>query len=342
MQVLVTGGFGFVGSAIVTAMLRAGHRVRVLDLPDHPKREAFERAWRALGDVEIAGADIGRADQVEQAVKGCRMVVHSAALLNSIASYSQFHRVNVLGTENVCRACLNEGVERLVVISTSDVFGIPELGETITEDTPLRPWKEPYADTKIQAVKAARYYRDSRQLPVTIIYPGWVYGPGDRQFFPAILNMLKDRHVFTWERRNPYEINLIYIDDLVDAVTRCLTSHKQRNGEYLILEPRTFTTPARLFGLMAEHFNLPIRIHHVPYALMMVIAACSQWLARRRIVRKHLLSTTDVKAFGNEFHFSVDRARRELGWEPKMTVDQGLRKAFDWQTQRLNNPDLVI
>ena len=342
MQVLVTGGFGFVGSAIVTALLRAGNRVRVLDLGDHPKREAFERVWRNLGQVEIFGADIGRADQVEQAVKGCRMVVHSAALLNSIASYSQFHRVNVLGTENVCRACLNEGIDRLVLISTSDVFGIPDLGEIITEDTPLRPWNEPYADTKIQAVKAARYYRDARQLPVTIIFPGWVYGPGDRQFFPAILDMLKDKHVFTWERRNAYEINLIYIDDLVNAVMKCLTSHRQRNGEYLILETHTFTTPAKLFARMAEFFNLPIRVHRIPYGLMMLIALCSQWLARRRIVKKHLLSTTDVKAFGNEFHFSVERARQELGWQPSTSVDQGLRKAFEWQAQRLHNPDLVI
>lgn len=342
MQVLVTGGFGFVGSAVVTAMLRAGNQVRVLDVEDHPKREAFERAWRELGPIEIFAADIGRADQVEKAVKGCHLVVHSAALLNSVARYSQFHRVNVLGTENVCRACLNEGVDRLVLISTSDVFGIPDLGEILTEDSPLRPWNEPYADTKIQAVKAARYYRDNCHLPVTIIFPGWVYGPGDRQFFPAILDMLKSKHVFTWERRNAYEINLIYIDDLVEAIMKCLTTHRQHNGEYLILETHTFMTPARLFARMAEFFELPIRIHHVPYHMMMLIAAFSQWLAQRRIIDKHLLSTTDVKAFGNEFHFSIERARKELGWQPSTPVDQGLQKAFEWQAQRLQNPDLVI
>lgn len=341
MQILVTGGFGFVGSAVVTALLRAGHQVRVLDLPQHPLRDAFEAHWAPYGSVEILGGDIGRADQVEQAVQGCEQVVHAAALLNSIADYSLFHRVNVLGTENVCRACLQHGVKRLVIISTSDVFGIPELGETITEDSPLRPWGEPYADTKIQAVKAARHYRDSRALPVSIIYPGWVYGPGDRQFFPAIIDMLKDKHVFTWERRNAYEINLIYIDDLVTAVMQCLSTHADRNGEYLVLESHTFTTPARLFKTIADHFQLPIRIHHVPYGVMMLIAWCSQWLARRRIIRKHLLSTTDVKAFGNEFRFNADKTMRDLDWSPKTKVDEGLKKALEWQEKRRKNPDLV-
>lgn len=341
MHYLVTGGFGFVGSAVVTALLRAGNSVRVLDLPGHPLQPAFEKHWRQYGEPEIVAGDIARADVVEQAVRGCQRVVHAAALLNSIAGYSQFHRVNVLGTENVCRAAALENVQRLVVISTSDVFGIPRLGETISEDSPLRPWGEPYADTKIQAVKTARFYRDTQSLPVTLIYPGWVYGPGDRQFFPAIIDMIKDRHVFTWERRNPYEINLTYIDDLVEAILKALNLPAGHCGEYLIMDTHTFMPPARLFQTIADFFQQPIRVHHVPYAVMMLIAWCSQWLAQRKIIKKHLLSTTDVKAFGNEFHFSIERAARELNWKPRMPVEKGLEHSLQWQQKRRENPDLV-
>lgn len=341
MRYLVTGGFGFVGSAVVTALLRASRQVRVLDLPDHPCRQAFERHWESFGNVDFVGADIADADAVNRAVSGCQQVVHAAALLNSIARFPQFQRVNVQGTDNVCRAALAHGVQRLVLISTSDVFGIPLQGETITEASPLRPWGEPYADTKIGAVNVARQYRNQNGLPLTILFPGWVYGPGDRQFFPAIIDMIKDKHVFTWHRRNPYEINLVYIDDLVNAVLKALALPSGQQGEYLILEPRTAMPPARLFQTVADFFNTTIRVHHVPYGLMMLIARCSQWLAQNKIIPKHLLSTTDVKAFGNEFHFSVEKAARELDWRPQTAVDAGLQKALLWQKKRQEDPALV-
>jgi len=340
MQVLVTGGFGFVGSKAVSALASRGYKVRVFDLPNHPLRRRFEEHWHTLGEVEIVEGDIARYRDVQGAVAGCRWVLHTAALLNSIAPYSQFHRVNALGTENICKVSLDADIKRLVIVSTSDVFGIPRLGEVLNEDSELTPWHEPYADTKIEAVKAARRYRD-KGLPVTLIYPGWVYGPGDRQFFPAVINMINDKHVFTWERRNPYEINLTYIDDLVDALIRCLTTHVNRNGEYLILDTDTFMTPARLFRAMADHLELPVKVHHIPYPLMMLIAFCSQWLARLGIIAKPLLSTTDVKAFGNEFHFSNAHALAELQWKPTTTIEDGLRKSMEWQKKRRENPDLI-
>ena len=341
MDYLVTGGFGFVGSAVVTALLKAGRTVRVFDLPNHPCRHAFEQHWGQFGRPQIMIGDIGDKVAVNLAVQGCKRIVHAAALLNSIAPLAQFHKVNVQGTQNLCEAAIVHQVQRVVLISTSDVFGIPLMGETITENSPLQPWGEPYADTKIEAAKLARQLRDTQGLPLTIIYPGWVYGPGDRQFFPAVLEMIKDRHVFTWHRRNPYEINLIHIDDLVDAVLRSLALGKGKKGEYLILNTHTFMTPARLFSLMADSVGQPIRVHYVPYPLMMLIARCSQWLARKNLIPKHLLSTTDVKAFGNEFHFSTEAATRELGWKAAMPVEQGIEQALAWQHKRRTNPDLV-
>lgn len=340
MRILVTGGFGFVGSKAVAALAGAGHSIRVLDVAGHPLRDRFAQLWAGIGRVEIVEGDVSVYRDVEGAVKGCDRVLHTAALLNSIANYSDFHRVNALGTENVCQASLQARVKRVVVVSTSDVFGIPTLGQTLDEQSELQGWGEPYADTKIEAVRAARRYRDQQGLPVTLVYPGWVYGPGDRQFFPAVLDMLRDKHVFTWEKRNPYEINLTYIDDLVDAIVKCLLRHP-RNGEYLILDTHTFMTPEKLFRTMADFFQLPVQVHHLPYPLMMLIAFCSQWLARRKIIRKHLLSTTDVKAFGNEFRFSNRRAADELKWRPATPVQEGLRRSLEWQRQRRENPDLL-
>jgi uncharacterized protein YbjT (DUF2867 family) len=94
MKILVTGGLGFVGSKAVSALADAGHCVRVLDVAGHPLRDQFARLWASMGDVEIVEGDVAVYRDVEGAVAGCDRVLHTAALINSIARYSDFHRVN--------------------------------------------------------------------------------------------------------------------------------------------------------------------------------------------------------------------------------------------------------
>ena len=138
-QVLITGAFGFVGNALARYFLGQGWRVRLLDLPGHPLRDDIMRGLRPLGDVTLFESDVCDEDNVLAAVGGCDEVVHAAALLNSIAPWEQFRRVNVTGTQTLANACVNSGVQHLTLISTSDVFGIPKADQTIDESTPYSP-----------------------------------------------------------------------------------------------------------------------------------------------------------------------------------------------------------
>lgn len=338
-RILVTGGLGFVGSCAVSALARAGHRVRVLDVPGHPLHGRFAEHWAGLGPVEILEGDIAAYPDVREAVAGCERILHAAALTHSIADAREFRRTNVTGTENVCRAALATGVQRLVAVSTSDVFGIPEPGRILDETSDLRPWGEPYPDTKLEAVRVVRRHRDEHRLPATIAYPGWVYGPGDRQFFPAVLELVQRGHALTWHRHDPDELSLVYIDDLVDALLRCLLTH-ERDGEYLLLDTETSVTAEDLLRAAADSLGKPVRVHHVPYPLMLALAAGAQWLARRKILPRTPLTTTDVRTFGNEFRFSNRRAAEELGWRPSTPVADGLRRSLEWQRRRRDEPGL--
>ncbi len=329
-KILITGANGFVGGAMARRLLSRGVPVRLLDLPGHPLWQQWEKSG-----AECVSGDLRDYSAVRAALEGCSHVFHSAALLNSVADWSVFESVNVGGTENLCRAALDEGVSRFVHLSTSDVFGLPRFGRsTLDESSPFFPWNEPYADTKIAATRRVKQYMSHQGLPATIIYPGWVYGEGDRQFLPTVMDMIRDGTVFTWHRKEPYEINFIDINDLCDAIDKVLEDESSIGQDYLVLDTNTGITPARFFALVARQMNMRIRVVHVPYPVMFVLACVSQWLARHRIVRKPLLSTTDVKAFGHAFRFSNEKARQALDWSPRVSPEDGVLRAVEWQMQR--------
>ena len=334
-QLLITGSFGFVGSHLSAHFLRKGLQVQLLDIPNHP-RKAEVLAWlHQLGSPKLIESDICDQQSVLEAVQNCDEVIHCAALLNSTAPLSLFRRINVEGTRTVCTACLHAGVKHLTLISTSDVFGIPVQGEVLTEESPYSPWSEPYADTKIEAAEYVRSLRNRGELNVSIVYPGWVYGPGDRQFFTAVTDMVKDGLVFTWHRKQPMQIYFVYIDDLVCGVDTIITSQVSHNRDYLLLDPNSGITPLDLFNTIAAYGGHSIKHIHVPYPLMMLVAKASQTCAQYKIINAPLLTTTDVKAFGNQFCFSTARAQRELNWEPAMPAAEGIKHALDWQTANL-------
>lgn len=328
--VFVTGAGGFVGFATTKALLKAGHNVRAFELTGSPHLADLNKLAQTESKLTVIEGNITRKADIENAIGNANYVIHSAALLNSIAPYETFYNINVRGADNAMEVASAKGVKRFLLVSTSDVFGIPQAGETITESTPYRPWREPYADTKIQACEHLKSYGQQNKLEYTIIYPGWVYGPGDKQFFPAIIDMLKDKHVFLWDKGTPYQVDFIYIDDLVNGILKALFSPNAINEDFLILNDQATMTPADIFQWMANHLGLEIKLHKIPYPIMMAIAKSSQWLCQKGLLKKHLLSTTDVKAFGNSFSFSADKARKVLDWDVTIQEEEGFINFFAW------------
>lgn len=332
---LVTGAAGFVGQALVLRLLEKDFTVKALDLPENPEFSKFIDSLPALQQSSLipCPADITNADALKSILTGVSYVFHTAALLNSVAPRSRFESVNVQGTINICNAASDAGVERFILVSTSDVFGIPRRSEVITEKTAYRSWGEPYADTKIQACNIVKGFQQKGLLKTTIIYPGWVYGPGDRQFFPAIIEMIKDKHAFIWHKTEPYCVDLIYINDLISAIVTAAELPAAIGEDYLILDDNTKITPEEFFHHIAEQLHIKLKIHKLPYQIMYTVAWISQQLKQRGFIKNLLLSTTDVKAFGNNFEFSNKKARNALQWAPSVSAKEGINIALDWQNR---------
>jgi nucleoside-diphosphate-sugar epimerase len=210
-KVLITGATGFVGTHLVNANLAKGNFVKAFVLPNDPEIKHLENK-----NVEIIFGDIRNYEDVKKAITDdVDIVFHCAAFVSDWGKRELFEQVMVNGTENVCRAASEANVKRLVKISTNDVFGLRE-DNVMDETFPLTPWNEPYPDTKLLAEEIAWNYYKEKNLPVTMVYPCWIFGPGDKTFVPHLADaVLKGEMLFM--RKNAI-VWPTYIENLIDLL----------------------------------------------------------------------------------------------------------------------------
>ena len=331
MLSLVTGASGFVGQAIVRRLLADGHVVRALVLPGD-RRLPELRALGAADRLAIIEADTTSYDAIAPHVAGVARVFHTAAIVHGWHPWERYRAVNVGGTQNVARAALAHGVARFVHVSTSDVFGIPRQDEVINESTSYREWHEPYPDPKLEAERSLWKMHRNAALPLAVIYPCWVYGPGDQAFFPSLAEAIDDGFMVFWHRRT-----LLFwsqVDNLADAIAIAGTHPAAVGNGYLVHDggggPTLQEVCARIAGVIGKR---PPTLH-APYA----VAFAAAWLAQQawRVFRLRgapLLLTNDVKSFGSQWHISNDKLVRELGWSPRVSIADGMDAALAYLKQ---------
>ena len=191
-RVLVTGGEGFIGSTLVERLVREGASVRAL-VHYNPFGRAGWLDPETHPEVEVVPGDVRDAERVFEAVNGCEVVFHLAALIGIPYSYvapESYIQVNVTGTHHVARACLRAGVARMVHTSTSEAYGTARQ-VPIAEDHPLQP-QSPYSASKIGGDMVALSFFHAFELPVAVVRPFNTYGPrqSTRAVIPTILSQL--------------------------------------------------------------------------------------------------------------------------------------------------------
>ena len=332
MRSLVTGASGFVGQAIVRRLLADGDSVRALTLPGD-RRLPELRALDATGRLEVVEADVTNPDAIAPHCAAVARVFHTAALVHGWHPWERYRAVNVGGTQAVARAARAHGVGRFVHVSTSDVFGIPRGDELIDESTPYRTWNEPYPDTKIEAERWLWQFHRESGLPLSVIYPGWVYGPGDQAFFPGLAQAIDDGVMFFWHRHT--RLPWACIDNLADAIVLAGTHPAAVGNGYLVHDgddgPTLQDVCARIAGVLGKR---PPTLH-LPYGVAFAAAAASQWVWDLLSLRgAPLLLTNDVKAFGSQWRITNAKLRRELGWSPRVSSADGMDAALEYLRQQ--------
>jgi nucleoside-diphosphate-sugar epimerase len=314
----VTGAGGFIGRAVCARLRSDGASVRGLDLDD----SAAERI--AGAGATFRPCDVSDAASVRDALDGAEFVVHTAALVTDWGAMDDFVRVNVRGTHNVLEAAHQGRCERAVHVSSVATWGY-EFESDVEEDSPPRPCGIPYIDTK-GASDALAMARARAGEPVAVVRPGDVYGPGSIPWAVRPLESLRRRQ-FVLVGRGAGIMTPVYIDDLVESIVLALTVPGAAGRGYTVWDGQPVTA-AEFFGHYARMLGRN-GIPRVPRPVATAAAAVQEAIARVK-GEPPPFSQNAIAFVSRRAAYSNRRARELLGWEPRVTLDEGMRRTEGW------------
>lgn len=320
MRAFVTGGTGFTGSALSRRLAEEGHEVIALD----NKPGLFDDELRDLG-VRIEIGSVADRALVNRLVDGCDRVYHLAAAFRLVnLGKAQYHDINVNGTRHVLEAALRHGVERTVYCSTCGVHGNVE-HPPANELAPIAP-ADYYQQTKWEGEVVARELLE-RGLWVSTVRPTAIYGPGDPERFLLIYRRVARGH-FTFLGDGSAHYHPVYIDNLVDGILLAGEREEARGESYLIADERSL--PIRdLVEEVGRALEVPVAIRHLPFWPAYAVAAAVE-LAFKPLPAEPPIFRRRLDWFRQNRSFDITKARRELGYVPRVDIPTGLRRTGEW------------
>jgi nucleoside-diphosphate-sugar epimerase len=321
MNYLVTGGAGFIGSHIVERLLKQGHFVRVLDNFSTGRRENLNfvlNAKRSSNSVnsnnfELIEGDICDFDTCQKAVRDINIVIHEAALRSvpkSVDKPLEFNVVNITGTLNLLLAASNEGVKRFVFASSSSIYGD---AETLPESEDKQPLPvSPYAATKLSGEYYCRVFAKSYNLATVSLRYFNVFGPRQSLeskyavVIPKFINCLLNGQAPPVHGDGRQSRDFTYIDNVVDATLLAAVANEVSSEVFNVATGKAYTI-LDLLSYLSEITDIQIEPQFTP--------------PRPGDIR-HTLA-------------DISKARKLLGYEPKIDFEEGLRRTVEWFRNRL-------
>ena len=306
----ISGGAGFLGLHLARRLLADGHEVRTLDVVPLDDAE-LERS------VDELRGDIRDRDSVGKLVQGADVVVHAAAALPIQASRGSIRSVNVGGTENVLRAADDAGVRRVVFISSTAVYGVPEK-HPIEEDDPLVGVGS-YGESKIDAEGLCRV----AAVETTIVRPKTFIGPERLGVFEILFDWIREgRRIYTLGKgHNRYQ--LLAVEDLVDAVVRAAAEPAAARETFNIGATEFGSVRSDLQALI-DHAGSSSRLQPVP------VKPAEIALRGLELLRVSPLAEWHYKTAHKDSFVDVTKAQRLLGWQPRLSNRDALIQTYDW------------
>jgi len=317
MNIIVTGATGFVGSAVVGSLVNQSHKLQVLIrnktnfLADEIKQYQFDLEKL---DVLLLPTDL---------FSNIDCVIHTAARAHIMKDevsdpLTEYRQVNVDGTVNLARQAAAAGVNRFIYISSIKVNGEQtQLAKPFTADDAPAP-EDDYGLSKAEAEVALLQVADETGMDVVIIRPPLVYGPGVKGNFSTMIKVVQKGIPLPLGSVHNLR-SLIGIDNLVDLIITCIDHPAAANQVFLAGDGQDLST-TQLLQNIAAAMGKPSRLIPVPMSLLMFVAT---FLGKRSVAQR-LLGSLQV---------DISKARDLLGWEPPISVQEGLQRCFEPQSK---------
>jgi nucleoside-diphosphate-sugar epimerase len=321
MTTLVTGATGLLGSHLVDLLVERGEWPRALVRPGEN--------LNGLADVaDVRWADVRDREALASAVEGVDRVLHCAARTGPWGSEAEYQDVNVRALVTLVDVALAAGVRRLVHVSSITVHGNDVRG-AVDETAPLHAEPNPYSRSKVAGERVLARMIEERGVPVTIVRPGWIYGPRDSASFSRFATMIRaERMVMIGSGQN--RVPLIYVRDVAEGLLLASVVDAAVGRSYLLVNDERVTQRDYLSAIAAE-LGAPAPTRHVPYRLGLMLGTLAE--SGARVARRQgppALTRYGIQLLGGENRFVIRRARQELGFSPRMSLAEGVRRTVNW------------
>ena len=325
MKALVTGGGGFLGKAIVRLLLQRGDEVRSFSRGDYPE-------LAALGVEQFRG-DLADKEALLRAAAGCDMIFHVAARAGIWGSYADFYRANVTGTENVIAGCHSHGIARLVYTgSPSAVFD----GRDVEGGDESLPYPEHYEAhypaTKAMAEKLV-LAANSSTLATVSLRPHLIWGPGDNHLVPRIVARGKAGKLRRIGTR-PCLVDTVYVDNAARAhllAADCLARGGTAAGKAYFISNGEPLPLWEMVNRILACAGLPPVTRSIPAKAAFAIGACCEGIWQiLRLAGEPPMTRFVAREMATAHWFDITAARRDLGYCPEISIDEGLVRLKEW------------
>jgi len=310
-RILVTGSSGMLGRALVEHLADNGHEVLGVDLRPAPGQAPERRHF--IGDVRDTAL-------MTRATAGASAVVHCAAALPSYSA-KQNHDINVNGAQSVLSASYQAGVQRVIHVSSTAVYGLPKVVPT-TEEHPREP-VDPYTRAKAEAEEVAEKFRDEGMC-VSILRPKTFIGPGRMGLFAMIFEWAEEGHNFPILGRGDALIQMLAIEDLLAAITSVLSAEENVAND-------TYNLGAAEFGTLREDFQAVLDA--AGHGKRVVSLPARPALAVLRLLERTRLSPVYgrlQKKLLDDSYVSIEKARERIDFQPQLSNQEAILRTYAW------------
>jgi len=326
MKALVTGATGMFGIQICTKLVEQGHAVRAL-----VRQTSDTKPIDALGVEKVVG-DVTDIESLRPASSGVDVVFHCAARLGEWGRWEDYQKTTVEGTKNMIAAAAGADVGRFLHVSSNAVYGqysMKRVSTPATEETPFnrRLWRTDYYTRSKQESEDVvwEYYRQGK-IPLTVIRPGWMYGPYDRLGFPRLLRMLRSR-MFILLNGGGNTLDLTYAGNVADGAIIAAQKEEAVGRAYNLTRDGIITQREFVY-LVADAIGAPRPRVSVPLTAIVPAGVCLETLWRAAGAKNPPpITRFSAVMLGQQRLFDDSRAAEELGYVPAVSYEEGVRRA---------------
>jgi nucleoside-diphosphate-sugar epimerase len=319
--IFITGATGLVGGHTVEEALARGHQVRALVRPTSDTR------WLDQWNVEKVAGDLEDKGALRLGVTGADWVFNCAAKVGDWGTLEEFRRLNVDALRLLLEACCDANVSRFVHVSSLGVYEGRDHHGTDESVPPAANSLDAYTRSKTEAEALVLEYHKNRGLPAVVVRPGFIYGERDRTVLPKLLFNLR-RGTFAYFGSGEQALNCIYVKNLVHGIFLAAES-SGATGQVFNLTDGEAVSKKRFVSEVAALAGLKPPTRHIPLRLAKFLANTIEGIAKLRGAKNPpIINKARFKFLGLSLDYSIEKARRVLGYEPPYNFNEAIERAM--------------